>query len=359
MVMESCTGNVLPIPSARQAQSRRALVTGHFSTVGDIEVLRHVEARLSGSGIPFDVAPYTLDLLDFDPTWVDAGDLNPVGYTHLIVVCGPYAPDYPVKYPQVFARFRHCVHVGVNLTMVAPLADNNPFDALLERDSDQAVRPDLSFLLTVPRVPVIGLCLARSQREYGARQMHDEAETRLRDLLRRAGAAVVELDTTLPRSANRTGIGSAAEFESILARLDALVTTRLHGTVLALKNGVPVLAVDAIAGRDKVTRQADLLGWPEIHALELVSDKDLDAALARCLEPGAKQRAVTCAGSARQLLAGHDEHFAAALNASAQPERRPPIASRKGRLSQIAARCRLSQIAARYRHWKRRRFSRR
>ena len=329
---------------------RRALVTGHFSTVGDIEVLREVEARLRDLAMPFEVAPYTLDVQDFDPGWVDAATLDPASYSHLIVVCGPYAPNYPVKYPHVLARFRQCTQVGVNLTMVAPTADCQPFDALLERDSDRTVRPDLSFLHEVPRLPVVGLCLVRSQGEYGGRQMHDAAEDRLRALLRRAGVAVVELDTTVPRKDSRFGIGSPAEFESILARLDALVTTRLHGTVLALKNGVPVLAVDAIVGRDKVTRQAGLLDWPEIHALDSVTDAELDAALARCLTSEAAQRARNCAGRARDLLAGHAADFAAALQADPRPERRPPAASRKGRLS---------QLAARYRHWKRRRFPRR
>lgn len=330
--------------------SRRALVTGHFSTVGDIEVLREVEARLQDLGVPFEVAPYTPDLLDYDADWVDAATLDPSEFSHLIVVCGPYAPNYPQKYPHILVRFRHCTMVGVNLTMVAPLEECQPFDALLERDSDRMVRPDLSFLQDTPRVPVVGLCLARSQREYGARQLHDAAEQRLRALLLRAGVAVVELDTTVPRSANRSGIGNPAEFESILRRVDALVTTRLHGTVLALKNGVPVLAVDAIAGRDKVTRQAQQLGWPEIFALEDIPDAQLDAALARCLRPDAGEFALACAARARAMLADWPDEFAAALDAEPQPDRRPLVASRKGRLS---------QMAARYRHWKRRRFPRR
>lgn len=33
----------------------------------------------------------------------------------------------------------------------------------------------------------------------------------------------------------------------MLRRLDVVVTTRLHGLVLALKNGVPALAVDPVA----------------------------------------------------------------------------------------------------------------
>lgn len=326
--------------------TRKALVTGHFSTVGDLEVLGHVLDRLRAEGVAFAVSPYRQELVSMDPAWVDAATLDPATFTHLIVVCGPYAAEYRVKYPVVLERFRHCVHVGVNLTMVAPLDVFNPFDALIERDSDRIVRPDLSFLRSVPRVPVVGLCLVRSQREYGERALHDQAAARLRDLLVRAGVAVVPMDTTVPRQENRVGIGSESEFESICARLDAVVTNRLHGTVLALKNGIPVLAVDAIAGGDKVTRQAEMLDWPEIVALDSVTDEALDEALRRCLAPEARGRAMACAARARDLLAGHDALFAVALEAEARPDRRPPVTGRK----------RLSQLAARYRHWKRLRF---
>lgn len=330
-------------------QDRRALVTGHFSTVGDLEVLQVVSDRLQGLGVPFVVSPFSQGRVGMDLSWVVAESLDPGSFTHLVVVCGPYAADYPSKYPWIFGRFRHCVHVGVNLTMVAPLAQCDPFDALLERDSDRTVRPDLAFLRTERRVPVVGLCLARPQREYGARQRHDAAADRLRRLLQEAGAAVIELDTVMPRSANRSGIGSEAEFEAIVARTDAVVTTRLHGMVLALKNGVPVLAVDAIAGGDKVSRQAEVLGWPEIHAIDAVSDAELSAALARVLQPAARAEAAACAARARASLAGHDDAFAQALEAEARPDRRPAIAPRRRRLS---------RLAARWRDWKRRRFPR-
>jgi len=41
-----------------------------------------------------------------------------------------------------------------------------------------------------------------------------------------------------------------------------VVTTRLHGLVLGLKQGVPVLAVDPVAGGAKVAAQAAAWGWP-------------------------------------------------------------------------------------------------
>ena len=59
--------------------------------------------------------------------------------------------------------------------------------------------------------------------------------------------AVVAIDTRL--DANRTGLRTPAQVESLIARTDVVVTTRLHGLVLALKNGVPAVAIDTVARR--------------------------------------------------------------------------------------------------------------
>lgn len=320
---------------------RKALITGHFTTVGDLEVLARVEDYLQGIGVPYSVTPFSSKLLALNPAWVDPAILDPGDFTHLLVVCGPFIDSYPARHPQVLDRFRHCAWVGINLTMPAPLDQYDPFDALLERDSDRAVRPDLSFLQNVARVPVVGLCLARPQSEYGARQRHEEAADRLRAMLRQAGVAVVELDTVVPREKNRMGVGTPAEFESICARLDAVVTTRLHGMVLNLKNGVPVLAIDAIAGGDKVSRQAGIIGWQEVHAIDGVTDGGLSAALERCLTPEARRAAAACSAQAQTLLADYPSEVAAALDVPADPGRRPPAPVRqRGLLSRMAKRLR-------------------
>ena len=44
--------------------------------------------------------------------------------------------------------------------------------------------------------------------------------------------------------------------------MDVVITTRLHGTVLALKNGVPVIPIDPIADGAKITLQVKSLNWP-------------------------------------------------------------------------------------------------
>ena len=55
---------------------------------------------------------------------------------------------------------------------------------------------------------------------------------------------------------------TAAQVEAVIARADVVVTTRLHGLVLALKNGVPALAIDPVADGAKVAAQAAAWGWP-------------------------------------------------------------------------------------------------
>lgn len=307
---------------------RRALIIGLLSTVGDLEVLEQVQAELCAAGVAYDVAPYKPRIRLGNPGWLDARRADPDAYTHLFVVCGPFTQKMFQKERDLFGRFAHCVWIGVNLSMLDPLSSFNPFDALIERDSDVISRPDLSLLHRSAREPVIGICLAGTQPEYGARQDHQLAEVKIRSLLKRRNVAVLELDTKWPQARNRAGIANVAQYESLCARVDVLVTTRLHGMVLALKNGVPVIAVDAVIGSDKVTRQAEVLQWPEVFAVDTVSDVELEAALDRCLAPSARKAALDCAGSARTVLSNFSKQFAEALAAPAG-DRHQSVLARK------------------------------
>lgn len=324
----------------------RALLVGHFSTVGDVEVLRQTERQLTALGIGYDVSPYTAARLSVDPTWRDSQTLDPARYSHVIVICGPFTAEMAARYDSIFGRFGHCVHIGVNLTMVESVATFNPFEVLLERDSDRMVRPDLSFREATPRVPVVALCLASAQREYGARRRGDLAGEKLRQLIREAGIAFVEMDTSVPVETNRFGLSNAEEFEAICSRFDAMLTTRLHGMVLALKNGVPVLAIDPVAGGDKVTRQAGVLGWSEVFDADRVSAADLRAALERCLSPEGRARAEAVRGRAVEALGGFDAALAEALRAAPRPELRAGLVPE---LSGYPA------LRRRFKQWKRRR----
>lgn len=277
----------------------KVLIAGWFSfkdmgaTAGDLICRDLVSDWLTSAGIDCDlaVAPPFTGGVDWDQVAADA-------YTHVIFVCGPFGNGWPVS--DFLHKFQSCGLIGLNLTMLDRLENWNPFDLLIERDSDVTVRPDMSLLAKPKRVPIVGLILADRQKEYGERALHDLANSVIDRLLDSREAAVVKIDTRL--DPNRTGLRSASEVESLIARMDVVVTTRLHGTVLALKNGVPALAIDPIAGGHKVQRQASRLGWPLCFLADQTDERELANAFDFCLTESARLQARDCSQRARQSL---------------------------------------------------------
>jgi Polysaccharide pyruvyl transferase len=294
----------------------RVLVTGWFSTergeitAGDLLSGRSVAAWLAGAGVPHDVAMAAGFRGAGD---VDAAAVDPRRYTHVVFVCGPVAS---AQVERLLRPFAHCrrIAVGVSLTGEA----DGLFDDALPRDDDAggARRPDLSLAGRPGATPVVGVILAHPQPEYGARQRHDEADRRVRALVRRAGVAPLPLDTRLDAE-DELGCATAERFESLIARTDAVVTTRLHGLVLALRAGVPAVALDPIAGGAKVTRQAAALGWPAAADAERASDAELDELLRWCLGREARTTATRCAARGRAALSGTRDALLALLSPAA------------------------------------------
>ncbi|HZS11697.1 MAG TPA: polysaccharide pyruvyl transferase family protein [Nitrospirales bacterium] len=269
----------------------KALVAGWFSfedmgaTAGDLMARDLACAWLTEAGRVWDVA-----LAPPFAGGVDWRTVEPSHYADLVFVCGPFGNGPPVD--AMLARFAGCRLIGLDLTMLQPLDDWNPFDTLYERDSSAAARPDIAFAADVPRVPVVGMILIHPQPEYGERDRHRQANDRLRRLLDSREAARMTIDTRL--DANGTGLRTAAEIESLIARVDVVVTTRLHGLVLALKTGVPVLAIDPVRGGAKVTRQAEALGWPLLFQADDATDDALQRAFDYCLTGDARAAAHAC-----------------------------------------------------------------
>lgn len=240
----------------------RALLIGHFSTVGDIESLNLVSKWLTEEGILFDVCAYSRPVRQALGARAPR-DLEPKNYSHVLVICGPYSRRIAKTFGFHFDLFASAVRIGVNIEL---LDSDNPFDVLIERGSQSSALPDLAFLLPTRRIPVVGIVLAPAQHEYGSRQRHEQARALIDEALEAFDFALIHLDTRFPASRNHSGVQSPDAYESICARLDIVVTTRLHGMVLALKAGVPVVAIDPIQGGEKVSRQAARLGWPVLIA---------------------------------------------------------------------------------------------
>jgi hypothetical protein len=297
--------------SNNRDSTARVLLAGWFSferggaTAGDLISRDVVCGWLRSAGYSYDVAlarPFR--------GGVDWRAVDPRDYSHVVFVCGPFHPSDLAR--SFLQRFQGRPLIGLNLSMINPLSEWNPFDTLLERDSTATSRADIVFHSSRPPVPVVGIVLVEPVPEYKERAMHEDVNRAILELIRSREMAVVEIDTRL--ETNVTDLRTAAEIESLVARMDVVVTTRLHGVVLALKNGVPALAVDPHAGGSKVKRQAETIGWPVAFAADAISPRTLSEALDYCLTPDARKQAAECARRARTMVEDVRRHFLVAVS---------------------------------------------
>jgi hypothetical protein len=288
----------------------KALVTGWFSfeqmgaTAGDLLARDLACEWLECAGYPYDVA--------HAPPFHDGVNwrlVDPEAYSHVVFVCGPFGNGEPIT--QFLERFAGCRLVGLNLTMLEALDSWNPFDLLLERDSSATSNPDISFLSRQAPVPVVGVVLIDTQPEYKERDEHELANNAIHRLVTSRQMCAVDIDTRL--DTNSTGLRTASEVESLIARMDVVLTTRLHGTVLALKNGVPAVVVDPVAGGGKIRRQAETISWPLVFAADSLPDAALGQAFDYCLTEDARVKARECCGRAKSMVQEVRDEFISSL----------------------------------------------
>ena len=279
---------------------KKVLVAGWFSfremgaTAGDLMARDVALDWLEEAGRRYDVAvapPFR--------GGIDWRSADPHAYSEVVFVCGPFGNGSPI--PEFLKRFGTRKLVGLNLSMLEPLDSWNPFDLLLERDSSAASRPDISFLSSRSLVPVVGRILVGPQEEYGTRDMHDQASGAIDRLISSGEMAVMDIDTRLDLP-GQTQLRSPAEVESLIARMDLVITTRLHGLALALKNSLPALAIDPIRGGAKLSRQAQTVGWPVIFTAGQVTDSDLREAFDYCVSEDARAKARECRARAMEKV---------------------------------------------------------
>lgn len=280
-------------------------MTGWFSllhgeaTAGDVMALARVCAVLDARGEPYDVAWSP----GFAPERMSLDDADPAAYRRLLFVCGPlHGPGIAALH----RRFAHCRRIAVGTSVIDP-ADPavTGFHEVLAREPG----PDLALRAPAPaRTPVVGVVLTEGQHEYGGRRLHEPVARRVTSWLARTDCAPVVLETRLDSRDGRL-CASPGQLLSALGRLDAVVTSRLHGLVLALRAGVPPLAVDPVRGGAKVTAQARACGWPAVVPGETLADDPaagerlLADWLGWCLTPEA---AATAAGRLSALTAAPD-----------------------------------------------------
>jgi hypothetical protein len=261
----------------------RAIIAGWFSfegrkaTFGDVQAMEVVRRWLDEIDCPYDVAGHPINRVD----GVDIELVDPERYSIFIFVCGPWGGGR-----TLLQRFAHCLKVGVDLSI---RNDSHGFDRIFPREFGSTHSPDLAFTAGSHEVDVIGVALVHPQPAFGERQRHTEVQIAVDRYFEASGAVCIQLDTLLHE--NTAGIGHVAQLEAIIRRVDVVITTRLHGLVYSLKNGVPAVAIDPIAGGAKVTSQATALGWPILLDGERVDSQQIALAVQQA-KNGAMREAI-------------------------------------------------------------------
>jgi hypothetical protein len=234
------------------------------ATAGDVLSMDRIHGALGRAGVPSEVAWSPI----FRPGSLSLNDADPDRYTHLVFVCGPLHGE---QVRSLHHRFGRCRRIAVGVTVLDP---SDPavtgFDVVLARDTPhQRGHRDLAAGTSTRRRPVVGVVLAPGQSEYGNRRRHDEVHQRITAWLLSQDCARVPVDTRLdPRHWRQHS--TPDQLDSVLCRLDMVLSTRLHGLVLALRLGVPVLAVDPVHGGGKVSAQAAAWDWPALVTADQV-----------------------------------------------------------------------------------------
>ncbi|MDT0424264.1 polysaccharide pyruvyl transferase family protein [Streptomyces evansiae] len=287
----------------------RVLLTGWFSftdgeaTAGDLLARAAVAQALDAAGIPHDTAWSA----GFAPDARTLDEAPPEAYRHVLFVCGPL---HGPQLLELHRRYAGCVRVAVNVSVIDPRGpETTGFALVLARDGGTGPpRPDLAALAPAgPLPPLVAIVLTEGQGEYGDRRGHADATVALTSWAAGKDCARLPVDTRLARDDWRLCAGPE-QFLALAARCDLVVTTRLHGLVLALRAGVPALAVDPVLGGAKLSAQARALRWPALVPVEETRPDVLDRWWRWCLDgrgrAAARRRAALLARARRRRVAG-------------------------------------------------------
>ena len=236
----------------------RVLIAGWFTfesphnTAGDLLARQVLTGWLVKAGYEYKIGvsrPTTTDEVDIDL-------VEPADYSAIIFVCGPITSGHVTPLMRKFSSIKR---IAVNVSVVPTSDLSQEFDEIIARDDISTSNPDIVLLSEKNKAPVVGVIYAGRQKEY-PNQQHDQVQSVIEKVLSNHDIAVVSIDTKLP--GNEFGLKSIGQIESVISRMDAVITTRLHGTVLSLRNGVPVVSIDPVPNGAKVTSQVKVLGWP-------------------------------------------------------------------------------------------------
>ena len=264
--------------SSRILFDKRVLITffgtidrrGDVTTIGDLMAVYNVAVSLWPFIRQVDVAWHG-NMFDLNPARVDVDSIDPNSYDAIVYVCGPITRSHR----NFFERFGSTKKIAAGVSITAQVDPHTFIDAIYIRDSESIATFDLGlgdigyphFTADVKvRDERIALCLVGDQVEYG----DDDGYERAAALIEQAteGRETVAVQTLLDPAR-----ALPASVELDLQCASSIITTRMHGALLAIYHGVPVLSIDQIKGGAKVTRVVSQLDWPVLNAWTATPDQ--------------------------------------------------------------------------------------
>lgn len=273
-------------------------------TLGDLLAVDNLSARLAAENIEHAVVSH--------PEFGFAGhfpveDIYKIAPARKVVfVCGPLTDNRDLRDFLAIHRKARKIAVGVSVLENHDRM-NRRFDCIVGRDGVERSTFDLAISEITPppatftkKPQTIGICVRGKQTEYGKARvaLSDKASSIFDGLAADSGLRPVVIDTVLTRDNPAEAI--AARFHAV----DIVLTTRMHGALLSLAAGKPVIAIDQIPGGAKVSAVVGKTGWPFVYRAEEVSENMLAGVLKELLMGAARDR-IIAAQSAIEKLTEH------------------------------------------------------
>lgn len=254
------------------------------ATVGDLLAVWNLSAALTARAHPHSVVSH--------PRFAEIGHvvspepacLRP-GIETIVFACGPLVNTGRLAF--LLDRYPKARKLAVGVSVLPHESSlNRRFDRFVARDGMTPSHFDLSIdavtrpLPPPPGRPIrAGLCFRGPQKEYRGRTCLAERAEHL--LTGAAGRFAFE---TVPFTTVLGGRRTAEDVLAAIRSVDVVLTTRLHGSLLALAEGKPVVAIDQIAGSAKLMPVIGRIGWRHAMPVDAASEERVDAMLRSFLD---------------------------------------------------------------------------
>jgi hypothetical protein len=222
---------------------------------------------LRQSGAEVDVASYH-HVECGDANIVNWMRINPRAYRCVAFVCGPLSNE--IYFRLFFFRFRRARKVAVGVSVIDPtLPGTRLFDEIVARDGMPQVSFDLALAEAAPSCVRstrrhIAVCLRGHQHEYGDLNCHStRVDNLILQVARRLGDHVECTSTVIAKD------NTAERIHRCFADAKLVITTRLHGALLALHHCTPFVAIDQIEGGRKVSSVLGRLPWDHVYPFDV------------------------------------------------------------------------------------------